>query len=367
MGNEQTYRTAKRVFRAGENLQASLGDPAQVTLAVNQLALAAEQSIMQLDELGQMGFESTDRVTTPQQRSNDVDTVLAKALSQLNEANTLLAASRAIGELEAAEPNALERPLQGFATTLPLLNKTDVPDTQRFAAEPTVRSATTQEAIAACDKQVTATLNAVTKRSTDVIVASVTGMRDGGPEFLQKIWKSVNDTLHLDKIGGKLAKLGLRLFSSALDLLSRLMPSARLAAIREELDTLIGKLDQGSPTEAIVGSVLGVNAARPAATEAFKRSGLDMKQLDGGTAALAMLAVRHDKQLELWDAVSSAIGYARLAAAFLKIVIPNLGMITLGANMVVVGAVVVIGRDYVAGDGPDGNNGVRMIVDNATS
>ncbi|HWM07634.1 MAG TPA: hypothetical protein VNP92_35335 [Actinophytocola sp.] len=360
MGNEQTYQSASEVLHAGQELQAALGDQAAVDAAVARLAAAAEQSIARLDQLdpsrgavGVAGVESEP----------DLDELLTKALSQLHEANTLLAGSQAIGEVDTAEPAALEQPLTGFAGTLGRIQE---PAPQVFAVAAAV-SATRQDAIATCGKQVGATLDALTKRSTDAVISSITGMRDGGPDFLQKAWKQVNGAVPLDKIGGKLAKLGLQLLNGALGLLAKVMPTARLTEIRADLDTLIVKLDKGSPSRAIVGTVLGVDDARVEAERALAKPDLAIEQLDGGTAALAALAEKHDKQLELWDGISTAIGYARTAAAFVKLVVPQLGLIILGANLLVTGAVVVIGRDYVRGNGPSGTDGIRTIVATATA
>lgn len=354
MSNEATYQSASAVLQAGQELRAALGDPAAVDAAVSRLAAAAERSL----DPGE-----TTRVLGVERAEEDVDALLTKALSQLHEANTLLAGSQAIGELDAAEPTALEQPLDGFAATLTRIQHQPAPGRLAVAS---AGSATTREAVADCGKQVGVTLDALTTRTTGAVVASITGMRDGGPDFLRKAWKSVNEAVPLDKIGGTLAKLGLRLLNGALGLLSRVLPAARLTEIRGDLDTLILKLDKESPSHAIVGTVLGVDDARTMATRALEKPDLDLDRLDGGAAALATLTERHDEHLEVWDRISTAIGYARTAAVVVKLAIPHLGLIILGAHLLVVGAVVVIGRDYLGGDGPEGTGGFTMIVENAT-
>lgn len=329
------------VLRAGRVLRDALDDPGQRALAVTRLALAGERSIGAFDGATAQAFESTGVPAggePPEERTVDV---LAAALGQLDVATTLLAASSAVGEREAPDRTALDQPLRRLGTTVEVLAGLESAPPQRFQDD-SPRTSTVDNAVDALRSGVTTAFDAIVKRSSEVAAASITGIRDGGPRALADGWRWAKQNLKLDKIGGKLAKLGLRAVRGALRILYRLLPSDRLDAIQDRVERLVTTADAGSPALAMVGAALGADeAARTADAALDDRSG-DPAKLAAATSALTALAARHGKVMDLCGGIATAIGFATALTGF-----GGLPVLLLGAHLGLLGTVVVIGRQYV--------------------
>jgi hypothetical protein len=321
------------VARAGHDLRDALGDPAALALAADRLAAAAETSI--------------DRPAPPAAAGvafvpEDAADLLAAALSRLEVAGTLFAASEAVGEHGPARPDALDEPLRRLDTTVAMLGAPEA--APGLAATAAVRSASVPEAAAALEKQLGRTVEEIVGRSAKVIGGCLTGVHDRGPEAIRKAWDLVDEKLHLSEIGGKLASLGLRALRGALGMLAKLVPAQWLADLRERIDQLIATVDKSGPARTAVAMVLG--AATPARLPA-DRSTLDSAKLDRGTGELAELATGYGKLMDLCGGIGTAIGLAGKVTVALRLAIPQLGVLILAAHVLVVGSVVVLGRDHI--------------------
>ncbi|HEV7650867.1 MAG TPA: hypothetical protein VGP26_22205 [Actinophytocola sp.] len=357
MGADQAARSTMLVAQAGRDLRDALGDPERAARAAERLAGTAEAGIVLLGAAPAEGI-----AVVPE----DTEALLAAALSQLGVAGTLFAASEAVGEHGPAEPSALDEPLRRLDATAALLTR---PPVRGIAAPPP--SATAADALAGLRRQVDRTVDALISRSTNVISGSLTGVHERGPAEVRKAWDTINDTLHLDEFGGKLARIGLRALRGALALLARIVPASWLAGIRTSVDHLIESTDGRGPAKAIVGAAIG--ADRLAAPPAADLSTLDLSKLDRGAADLAELTTKYGKLMDLCGGVGTAIGVAAKLTGVLRLTAPQLGVLILAGHVLVIGGVVVLGRDHVdagldPGDGGRGLvRGVRTIVGEATA
>jgi len=336
------------VARAGRDLRDALGDPDRLVLASQRLVGAAELSISQFDQIAAAAYQWLGGRSTDPEREPAVDELLAAALSQIEVANTLLAASHAVGEQGAVASTALDQQLVQLDHAVNLLSESDVQPIQRFQGDVPVASSTVEEVVAALSRQALTTLDAMTAQSTDVLIRSVTVIHDGGPAKIKEAWNWANENLRLDQIGGKLARLGLRALHAALQLLEKVFPRARLAAIENDVEQLIKDMTPGRTVSVMVGAALGVPAVREWVREILGRPGLDRDRLAVGTEELVALSAQHTRRLDLWSGISTAIGAARTLTVVVRIALPHLGLIIMGANLVVVGAVLTVGRKSTA-------------------
>lgn len=359
MVHDHAARSTLQVVQAGRDLRAALGDPDRLAEAAQRLADTAETTIARLDRVA-----VTSVVPGVGQVPEDAAELLAATLSQLGVAGTMFAASDAVGEQGPAEPSALDEPLRRLDATVSLLIQPLPPTPQGIVAA--ARSASVPEAVAALEKQLARTVDDIVARSTKVIGGSLSGIHDKGPQAVREAWDMINEKLHLDQIGGKLAKLGLRAFRAALAMLSRIVPAAWLTSVRERVDRLIASVDKGGPGKAVVGIVLGADAlAEPTRLD---QSTLDTERLDKATADLAELAAKYGRLMDLCGGVATAVGLASKLTVVLRLAVPQLGILIMAAHVLVVGGVVTLGRDHIdAGvDEPDDGrgmvHGVRSIV-----
>ncbi|GAA1965038.1 hypothetical protein [Amycolatopsis minnesotensis] len=338
------------VVRAGRALRDALDDPERRALAATRLAFAGERGIGVFDETTAQAFASTgvpDRAAPQAELTVDV---LAAALGQIDVANTLLAASTAVGEQGAPNRTALDQPLRRAGRTVELLADLNTPPVHHFRAEPPT-SSTVDDAMHILRAKVTTTFDAIVTRSSEVVAASITGIRDGGPGALADGWRWAKQNLKLDEIGGKLAKLGLRALRGALRILYRLLPSDRLEAIQERVERLVTTAEAGSPALALLGAALGADETARTAASALDARPADAGRLDDATSALTALGARHGKVMDLCGGIATAIGFATTLTGLAGLGAPGVHVIVLGAHLGLLGAVVVIGREYVGRTG----------------
>lgn len=370
MVSDHAAPPALQVVQAGRELREALGDPERAAQAADRLAGTAESSIARLDQVG------AERAIGIALVGEDAEELLAATLSQLGVAGTMFAASEAVGEHGPAEPGALDEPLRRLDATVALLTQPETPAVQGIGAPPA--SANVADAVAALQRQLGRTIDEIIARSTKVIGGSLTGIHDRGPEALRNAWDLVNQKLHLDQIGGKLAKLGLRAFRSALAMLARIVPAGWLTGIRAQVDRMIAAVDERGPGKAAVAVAIGADRL---AELRLDQSGSDPAKLDRGTGDLAELATKYGKLMDLCGSIGTAIGLSVKLTAVLRLAVPQLAVIILAAHLLVIGSVIVLGRDHLdagpdlgnAGDEQGGDDvrglvrGARTIVAEATA
>lgn len=312
-----------------------------VETALDRLELNAVRAI----ESPVQGFD-----TGPGGQPTDED-VLAVALSQLGIGNTLLAAESAVaspeqtdrlesavlaleGTADALEAEDAESALvQGFDTSpggvpLPLV------DAARTALDE-MASTAAEVATAVLDK----TLQPIVQRVPDPL-------------------PSLGEELDLD-IPGRLTRWGLRAVRRGLDLLLRLVDLQAIERVRGRIDQVLARLGQGEDGTVLAGWAIGADAVRASLT--------DRAPSEVGHSALvqelADLTERFLRLCRLLRRVAVVIAGLAATLALLHVTVPHaLALTTLGL-VLVLGAVVIVGRDYTgATDLPGRVRGVRLVV-----
>lgn len=332
MPKDPSQSLSRSVLRAGKELSAA-ADTASRESAADRLAKAAERSIAQFDSTVVQGFDGAV-LPVPVLVTEDARDVLAAALQQLQVVNTVFAASRVLDRDDEADREVLAIQLGEFESAVSLAGAAENSSVFGFAPAPVATAADFRKLVAEA-------YAGFASRSAKTIVTSFSGIRDRGPGAVRDAWSWVNEKLELDKIGGRLVKLGLRALLGVLRLLSRLVPAARTDSVQQRVERLIDAVDRGSPTAALAGAAIGADEAARRSDALLCKEELDADHLGTGALDLGALTAKHGRTMDLCDGVAAAIG---IAAKFTTAV-PQLPMLVLGAQVLLIASVVVIGRD----------------------
>ncbi|KAA9160253.1 hypothetical protein FPZ12_018075 [Amycolatopsis acidicola] len=325
MPRDVSQSLVSSVLRAGKQLR-DAPDDAGREFAVTRLEVAAERSIAQFDGTVVRGF-ADGAVPVSTLVADDSRDLLLAALRQIQVANTVLAAST-------GDTVLLDQQLRESESALSAIRLTENSAVFGFAPGSSPTAADFRKSVAEA-------YSAFACRSAKAIATSVSGMRDRGPGALRDAWSWAKEKLELDKIGGRLVKLGLRALLGAIRLLSHLVPAVRTDALRERVERLIAAVDGGSPAAALAGAAIGADEAARRSDELLRAADPAEDRLGKGVAELVALTTKHGRSMELCDGIAVAIG---IAAKFSPTV-PHLPVLVLGAQVLLIAAVVVIGRD----------------------
>ncbi|MFL6072812.1 MAG: hypothetical protein ACJ73S_05380 [Mycobacteriales bacterium] len=357
-------QAATRVLDAGYDLSAALAAGHDPEAAADRLAAAIEASMTTFDGAVQ-GFaadaaDAADAGRPPAPEA--AEDLLAVAVGQLWVANVALGAGGAVGEQSGGGPGDLDAALAAFAATAGKVEPP--PDGQRFGfTGPDAPPADLATSVTMLRDRAGATLDAVASGTAEVLTKAVTAVRDHGPAVVAKAWEQLDKRLDLDGFGGRLVRLGLRAVAAALDALHRLVPAARLLALRDRIRELADGLAAGRPATALARWALGIDGATAAVEADLGREGLQPGRLVLAAAALEQLAARHARLVRLAGGATVAIVGVGSAAGLLHLAMPHLAVAIAAAQLLVVGAALAIGRDFVdARAGTGWVRGVRVIV-----
>ena len=282
------------------------------------------------------GFDDQTAVT-------DTD-LLATAAAQLTIGLTAFAAESTLdGSSDAAEfaaatanlerlANALERPdpigeVQGF-------EQDGTPgDDLRTVASSSLTSMTS----AACD-----VLNAVLDKTLRPL--------------LSKVPDEIVTTVTEWDVPGRLARWGVRAVKRGFELLAMFVNSAAIERIRDQLDSVLGRLGHGEDQAVLTSWAIGADSVRDTAEVPRSATARATAIRD-----LGELAQRFGKLCELLRRIGLAV--VSLGAVLALLHIAGTAIVTAGL-VLVIAAVLVLGRDYTgASDLPGPVVGVRLILE----
>jgi hypothetical protein len=173
------------------------------------------------------------------------------------------------------------------------------------------------------------------------------------PESLRNLDKD----LDLD-IAGRLARWGLRAVRKGLDLLRRLVDLDVVERMRDRIDDVLARLGRGEDASVLAGWVIGADVVR---AEAAKSS--DDDDRDDLVAELAQLTARFVKLCRLLRGVALTVAGLATALALIHVALPHAAAVTGIALVLVLGAVIVLGRDFTgASDLPGPVRGVLVLL-----
>lgn len=281
------------------------------------------------------------------------EVVLAECLSQLSIGTTLLTAESALTTPSGISPDALRAAVASLDdTTRALADETAPPptprrfDTSLGGVTLDVRAAT----VAALDEMSEAAATAATAlvdRAMKPLVESV-------PETVRTVAENLLPS------GGQLAQWGLRAVQRGLELLTTLVDLETIDRLRDRIDDVLRRLGQGEDTTVLLGAAIGADAVRDALAPQDPSS---PPTDDALVAELARLAARYERVCRLLRRVAGALVGVAAALASFGVVSPQVAALSALGFVVVLGAVIVLGRDHTgATDLPGRTRGVRLIV-----
>lgn len=332
MPGNPSHSITLSVLRAGKQLRDAPDDVAR-EMAATRLVVAAERSIAQFDNAVTQAFAGAGAVAAVLPAAQ-TDEVLAAALRQVQVVNTVFAAGRVLDEDSDPDRAVLAGTLAEFDAVVPLIDATENVAARGFQSGPAPVPGDFRKLVAEA-------YAGFASRSAKTIATSISGIRDRGPEAIRGAWSWAKEKLELDKIGGRLVKLGLRALLGVLRLLSRLIPAERTESLRERVERLIAAVDRGSPATALTGAALGVDEAARRSDSLLRKEDLDQDRLGKCVLDLGAVTTRHGRAMELCDGIAVAIA---LAGKF-ALAVPHLPLFVLGGQVLLIAAVVVIGRD----------------------
>jgi hypothetical protein len=162
-------------------------------------------------------------------------------------------------------------------------------------------------------------------------------------------------------IAGRFVPWGLRAVRSGLDLLLSMVDLPAVESVRNRIEQVLDKLGQGSDSAVLTGWAIGVEDVRHTldaaqVTEASAEN-------DDLVARLAELATRYSSLCKLLRQIAMVVTGLAAALALLNVTWPHSLAVTTACLVLVLGAVIVLGRDYTgASDLPGRVQGVRFLV-----
>jgi hypothetical protein len=334
---------ARSIGNAASALLRTVGtDQGNLETSLERLELNAVRAVDQ----------STQRFDAGTSGEPTEEDMLVVALSQLSIGNTLLAAESAVAspqqtdrlrsavtELETMADaleaeDALPTLVQGFDTS---------PDGSLLGVVDAALAALDEMASTAADVA-TAVLDKALKPLVERVPAT---LRDLGGE------------LNLD-IPGRLARWGLRAVRGGLDLLLQLVDLEAVERVRARIDQVLARLGQGEDSVVLAGWAIGADAVRAILSD---RDPSQRTEREALVRELAELTERFGRLCRLLRRIAVAVASLAATLALLHIALPQAVAVTTLGLVLVLAAVVVVGRDYTgASDLPGRVRGVRLLV-----
>ena len=295
-----------------------------------QLRLAADEAVQ--------GFDDETEVT-------EVD-LLATAASQLGIGLTALSAEAALSAPRDAA--TLENSSQDLGRLADALERpADRPGwVQGFDADDAQPAGLADAAGAALD------------RMTAVAASVVTAVLDKTLKpLVAKVPDGMRTTMVDWDVPGRIARWGLRAIRRSLDLLSRLVDSAAIDRMRKQIDDVLGRLGRGEDRTVVAGWAIGADSVR--AIAATERSDEDRSR---AVRQLADLSERFDKLCDLLRRIANLV--VSIGPVLALFSVPHVAVIIPIGLTLVIGAVLMLGRDYTgATDLPGAVLGVRLVLE----
>jgi hypothetical protein len=179
------------------------------------------------------------------------------------------------------------------------------------------------------------------------------------PENLRNTLAELNSDLV-----GRFVGWGLRAVRRGLDLLLSMVDIPAVEGARDRIDQVLSRLGQGSDPAVLAGWAIGVEDVRdsfgtvPATDPSPEDEDL--------VAKLAELASRYSALCTLLKRIAVIITSLAAALALIQVALPHSLAVTAAGLGLVLGALIVLGRDYTGvNDLPGRIHGVRLLVANS--
>jgi phage shock protein A len=356
------------VADAGRELQRFLAADANTrAYSAEQLSEVAKRQTEKAAGFRAFMFAEGARPRAADKAAGDPATeeLLASLLSEVQVANVLLAAGRAVGETdEPPQPELLDQALNQLEDTTQqfkqVLTGARAPgaEAQRFAfagavakAPAPVQSPDLPAAIDTFRTQSEQTLAALVKEARGVVASVVETLKDNklSGKVLEALSQLGSQVLNAPQLGrlGNLVRQGLEKLSQAVDALIKWVGSDALAHIKGELGDLWAKVSGGEDLlTQLLTRVFGLEDTRTKITDVLALDGLAHAALDQSSTDLQQLAARFKQQMSIAGGVATAVAFTGTVLLLTPFAGVHLALLAASANVLIMAVVVLLGMDY---------------------
>lgn len=339
---DQAVMEARSVASAAAALTRALrNDPDDVMDAAEQLELQGTLAV----EASSSGFDTGDSEASDEDR-------LAASVSSFGIGLTLVAAEASATD---GNPDYLAHAVDSLERNTDELEAggVEAPGPDHFDTQPGGTPLTPHAAaMAALDEMVSSAANVATSILDNAMKPLVSKLPEAVTDVLSQLQLN---------IGGRLASLGLRAVRRGIDLLLTIVDLNAINTARARIDDLLTRLGQGQDAAVLTGWVIGADEVRGIAARAAARPEVPGDQ--DLVQEIARLAERYSQLCTSLRRIAVALVGLAGMLALLHVTLPNSVAVTTIGLALVLGAAIVMGRDYTgATDLPGRVRGVRLVM-----
>jgi hypothetical protein len=363
MSTAADYTKTNQVRLAAQQLRAALNAPpdrraGEIRAATDWLTAAADQHENDAARARQ-GFLAQPVAQQPGRTPADIMSVV---ISDLNVANTLMAAGNALQETEAKpDPKLLDEALIGMQQGATLDQETTL--AFQFKAQP-VHSADLPSARDAFRQRTGAVLNDLVSQAKDACSNVIGGINKlDGQKAIEALAQLGGPLAELPQIG-ILFRKGIEKMRNALDFLKQMLDKGMLGEIKDKLTAIWSQIAGGTWANALLGWTFGREQTESLLPKVAGSDKYTVEQVDRSTDDLAPLTERFASEMKWARTVTAAIGFGDGLAVLAGVTAGTSALFLGGAYLLVLAAIIVIGRDC-AGTGAlfHGHRGVRVLIE----
>jgi hypothetical protein len=278
--------------------------------------------------------------------------LLADSLSQFSIGLTLIAADTAMSS--APQEHRLGAAIADLDRTADVLEAASAEQSvvRGFDTHPGGEGLSVKDAALAALDEMAATAATV---ATSLVSRTIRPLIDHLPDDLGSALAKLNAD-----VTGRFLRWGLRAVRRGLDLLLSMADLPAVERVRDRIDHVLVRLGQGSDPAVLTGWAIGVEDVREKLSSGSVLGASDNEDL---VATLAELASRYSSLCTLLKRIAAVITGLAAALALVQITVPHSLAITTAGLVLVLGTLIVLGRDYTgANDLPGSVRGVRLLV-----
>ena len=306
------------------------------------------------------GFMFTESGILPRAEPGKEDQTLENALAtvmvDLDMSAMLMSAAQSVGEVGTDKPSlSLEQMVSNLETSTQtaedLLRRPDGGDAERLAFDETPRpvtatSANLDSAIQKFRNTAEETFKALLENSKDVLLSVIKALSKLKIDDLTNALSAIGAGIEaLPKIG-RLFRRGLEIFAEAINSLTSLLGHDLIQQVRQQIESIWEKLKTGAYAEAPIIWAFGVDVVRGEIDKILASDGLEVTTLDQASTELAQLAAGFERNTGLLKGIASAVALAGTFLFLIPTAGPQIALTAASIYVVILGALILIGRDY---------------------
>jgi hypothetical protein len=285
----------------------------------------------------------------------DAEEALAAITFELHAGTVLIALSEAVPDEESGRlgnPEYLQAALQVLEKTQHIAEDSlSIEARARFEADVTGTAAAIDPANAPTEfkDRAEAALEALLKEAEEVIFKAAESLKKIDPVKVLGALSQFSKQSDALAAAGRLLRKGIEKIQEAYNALVRLLGAQLLESVRDKVEEIWKAFKEGKHTHAVLAALYGIDPIKANIQGVLTKPLVDAQALIRACDALAPLAPKFKKHMALLTGLLSAITLAATVLALTPLSVQATPFIA-GAYLLVLGAVVVIGREYAGAE-----------------